>query len=140
MCFTIQYEREKRHRRKKMIGFLLLMGISNAAAIGFCAAGYSVANMKVPERTPEEIREDSIKGVVYSLIAINIANLSSALLVPQIASQKVEGIVDVETVFTGLLTLVCIARIVTIMFWLWMELVKELKNEEQEKKQENGNK
>jgi hypothetical protein len=96
--------------------------------------------MKVPERTPEEIREDSIKGVVYSLIAINIANLSSALLVPQIASQKVEGIVDVETVFTGLLTLVCIARIVTIMFWLWMELVKELKNEKQEKKQENGNK
>ncbi|MBP3276016.1 hypothetical protein [Kandleria sp.] len=41
-----------------MIGFLLLMGISNAAAIGFCAAGYSVANMKVPERTPEEKRKD----------------------------------------------------------------------------------
>lgn len=123
--------------------FLLLMGFSNMAAIGFCAAGYSVANMEVPERTPEEIKKDSIKGVVYSLIAIAIAHLSSALLVSQIASQKVEGIVDGEilvkavSVFTGLLTLVCIARIVTALVCLWMykNLGKEPENEEQKKKQ-----
>jgi hypothetical protein len=128
-----------------MINFLLLMGISSAACIG--AAGYSVANIKIPERTPEEIRKDSIKGLVYSPIAIAFAHLFNALLMPQIASQ-VEEIVDGEIlmkavlILTGLLTLVCIARIVTALCCLWMykDLGKEPENGEQEKKQENGNK
>ena len=46
------------------------------------------------------------------------------------------------SVFTGLLTIVGIVRIVTTMFWLMKhkELGKEPENEEQEKEQENGNK
>jgi hypothetical protein len=45
-------------------------------------------------------------------------------------------------ILTGLLTLVCIARIVTALCCLWMykDLGKEPENGEQEKKQENGNK
>lgn len=131
-----------------MIKFLLL----EAAAIGFCyAAGYSVANIELPERTSEEKRKDSIKIVVFSLIAIAFAHLSRALFVSQIpsqiVSQKAEGtiggiLMKTVSVFTGLLTIVGIVRIVTTMFWLMKhkELGKEPENEEQEKEQENGNK
>jgi uncharacterized phage-associated protein len=117
-----------------------------ATAIGFCcAAGYSVENIGLSERTSEEKRKDSIKIVVFSLIALAFAHLSRALFVSQIPSQaltqKTEGTVggiltDEVFLFTGLLTLACITRIVTNLFRLWKyrKIVKEPENEEQEKK------
>lgn len=126
----------------KFLQFLLL----EAATIGFCcAAGYSVENIGLPERTSEKKRKDSIKIVVFSLIALAFAHLSRALFVSQIPSQaltqKTEGTVggiltDEVFLFTGLLTLACITRIVTNLFRLWKyrKIVKEPENEEQEKK------
>lgn len=120
-----------------MLGFMLLLGISHTAAIGFCAAGFSVANMDLPERTPEEIRKDSIKGVIYSLIAIVFAHLSGALIVSQKAEGNVGILVKTVPIFAGLLTIVCIARIVTasVCLWMYKELGKEPENGKQEKKQ-----
>lgn len=132
----------------KFLQFLLL----EAAAIGFCcAAGYSVKNIELPERTSEEKRKDSIKIVVFSLIALAFAHLSRALFVSQIPSQAlsqkakgtVGGILTEEVfLFTGLLTLACITRIVTNLFRLWKyrRIGKEPESGEQKKEQEDGNK
>jgi uncharacterized membrane protein YqjE len=97
----------------------------------------SISNMKKYDKTPEEKRKDSIKGLIFASIIIISIHLTNTSHVPQkVEGAAVEFIVDTLQLQNRLITFMCVIWIIISLFCLWKyrKLGKEPENEEQEKK------
>lgn len=128
-----------------MIDFLSFFSfLLSVMFIGVITSTTVISILKIYDKTPEEKRKDSIKGLIFAPIIIISMHLVNTSLMPQLASeivsQKAEeaaGLLDTLQLQTRLITFMCVIGFIISLFRLWKyrKLGKEPENEEQEKKQ-----